>query len=169
VLRFFELLYLVVPPVIALSAVSRRRRRGGEVTRGAAVERFLFWYLVIAVGVAGVLDGLSQMFNPEATAALNHWTDSQFILELGFMNFAFGVLGLACIRARGSWRYATGVGYAIFLLLAAYYHLYDWLGNGNESAGNVGPSLWADIAVAVVLLVLCSLDARETRSRRRVS
>lgn len=163
-LKFFELLYLVLPPVVALFTLSRRRRRGEEVTREVVVERFLFWYLVLAVGVAGVLDGFSQMFDPDATAELNNWTESQFTIELGMMNFAFGVLGLCCIKARGSWRYAAGVGYSIFLLLAAYYHLHDWLGNGNDSDGNMGPSLWADIGVALALLVLCWIDSRGRRS-----
>jgi len=163
VLAFFEFLYLLVPPIVAVLALERRRRRGEIVTREAVIERFLFWYLVLAVGVAGVLDGLSQMFDGEETAELNEWTNSQFVIELGMMNFAFGLLGLACIKARGSWRYAAGIGYAIFLLLAAYYHLHDWIANDNDSDGNTGPSLWADIAVALALIALCWLDSRARR------
>ncbi|MGH2923249.1 MAG: DUF6790 family protein [Solirubrobacterales bacterium] len=162
-LEFFEFLYLLVPPIVALLALHRRRRRGEAITREAVIERFLFWYLVLAVGVAGVIDGLSQMFDPDATAELNEWAESQFTIELGMMNFAFGLLGLACIKARGSWRYAAGVGYAIFLLLAAYYHLHDWIANDNDSDGNTGPSLYADIGVALVLIALCWLDSRRPR------
>jgi peptidoglycan/LPS O-acetylase OafA/YrhL len=158
-LKLFELLYLVVPAVVGLIAVERRRRRGEEVDR---VAIFLFWYLVLAVGVAGLLDGFSQMFDPDATADLNDWPESQAFIELGMMNFSFGVLGICCIKAKGSWRYAAGVGYAIFLLLAAYYHLHDAYGNGNHSDGNTGPSLWSDIGVATLLLVLCWLDSRKS-------
>ena len=162
-LKLFELIYLVVPALVGLIAVERRSRRGELVTREDKVRIFLFWYLVLAVGGAGLLDGFSQMFDPDATADLNDWPESQAFIELGMMNFSFGVLGICCIWAKGSWRYAAGVGYSIFLLLAAYYHLHDAYGNGNHSDGNTGPSLWSDIGVALILLVLCWLDSRERR------
>jgi hypothetical protein len=168
-LKLFELAYLVVPAVVGGISLERRRRRGEQVTREVAVEHLLFWYLVLAVGVAGLLDGFSQMFDPDATADLNEWTESQAFIELGMMNFAFGVLGICCIKARGSWRYAAAVGYSIFLLLAAYYHLHDWLGNDNDSDGNMGPSLYSDIGVAIVLLVLSWLDSRRNRQVAEVS
>jgi hypothetical protein len=157
-----DLLYLVVPPLVALLAIRRRRHRGEAVAGEVVLERYLFWYLIIAVGVSGVLDGVGQMFDGEDTAELNEWAYSPFVIELGFTNFAFGVIGLLCIKVKGTWWYAAGVGYSIFLALAAYYHVYDWLGNGNDSSGNIGPTLWADIGVAVVVPVLCYFHARST-------
>jgi hypothetical protein len=160
VLGVIDFVYLVVPALVALASMRRRRHRGEEVTREIAVERFFFWYLIIAVGIAGLIAGLTQMFNGDETAELNDWVESPFVVELGMMNFTFGVLGLLCAKVKGTWWYAAGVGYALFLLLAAYYHLYDWLGNGNDSSGNTGLTVYADIGVAVVLLTLSALHAR---------
>jgi hypothetical protein len=160
VLGAVDFVYLIIPSLVALAAIRRHRHRGEEVTRDFKLDRYFFWYLVLAVGVAGVIAGLSQMFNGDDTAELNDWVDSPFVIELGMMNFAFGILGLLCIKIQGTWWYAAGVGYALFLLMAAYYHLFDWLANGNDSDGNTGLSLYADIGVAVVLLTLSALHAR---------
>ncbi|MGH7918313.1 MAG: DUF6790 family protein, partial [Candidatus Dormibacteraceae bacterium] len=64
---------------------------------------------------------------------------------------------------RGGWRHAAAVGYAIFLILAAVYHIIDAIGNHNLSAGNVGPVLWSDVGVGCILLVLTFVEMRSTR------
>ncbi len=166
-LGLFDLLYIIVPTVVALAIIRHRRRRGEEVSREVAIGIYLFWFLIFAVGVAGIFDGLSQMFNGDETAELNEWPESPFVIELGMMNFTFGVLGLLCIKIKGTWWYAAGVGYALFLLMAAYYHVFDWVANGNNSDGNTGLALYSDILAAVLLIALCVLHARGATRRER--
>jgi hypothetical protein len=165
-LAVFDLLYLVVPLVVPTIAVFMGRARGRSAGGHYVIEEFLYWLLLIGVGVAGVLDGLNQMFNGHATAKLNDWPYSPFVIELGFAVFTFGVLGLLCIRIRGTWWYATCVGWAIYLLLAAIYHVYGFVAKGNASAGNVGLVLWSDIATGATLLILCVLHARSVAMAR---
>ncbi len=60
VLVLFKLLvYVVLPPVLALIGVHRERARGDSAGGRYLIDRLLFWYLVIAVGVAGSLSKLS--------------------------------------------------------------------------------------------------------------
>ena len=159
---FKLLVYVVLPFALALMSVRRGRARGDSADGHYLLDRLLFWYLVIAVGVAGTLSGLSQMFNGEMTARLNDWPYSPFVVELGCMNLAFGLLGLLCIRIKGTWWYAVGVGYGIFMALAAYYHIYDYFAHSNTAAGNspLGIVFWTDLILAIALLVLSALHAR---------
>ena len=165
---FKLLVYVILPPALALISLRRGRARGASTERHYFLDRLLFWYLVIAVGVAGTLSGVSQMFNGEMTARLTGWPYSPFVVELGFMNLAFGVLGLLCIRIKGTWWYAVGVGYGIFMGLAAYYHIYDYFAHSNTSAGNspLGIVFWTDLILAIALLVLSALHAHTMGASR---
>lgn len=113
-----------------------------------------------SVGAAGLIDGLSQVFAGQQTARLNQWPNSPFVIELGFMSCAFGLLGILSIWVRGTWRQATAVGYGVFLLLAATYHVYDAAAKRNYSAGNLGPAPWMDVSVGIILVSLAALTAR---------
>jgi hypothetical protein len=157
-LSLFDFTYLVLPAAIALLAGWYAHHRGRPEPFG--VSRFLFWYVLIGVGAAGVLDGLSQVFYGQATARLTDWPYSPFLIELGFMNFSFGVIGLVSCWIAGGWRQAAAVGYALFLALASAYHVYDAVVNHNLSAGNVGLVLVADIGVSCLLFILTFLEMR---------
>lgn len=155
-----KLLLVVILPV-TLALITFRRSSVGAGGR-YLLDRLLFWYLVILVGGYGTLLGFSQMFNGEWTANLNGWPYSPFVIELGFANLAFGLLGLSCVRIKGTWWYAAGVAFSLYLGLAAYFHVYDFVANNNTSAGNspTNITLWTDIVGTVALLVLCALHAR---------
>ena len=167
---FKLLVYVILPPALAFISMRRGRARGDGTEEHYFLDRLLFWYLVIAVGVAGTLSGISQMFNGEMTARLTGWPYSPFVVELGFMNLAFGILGLLCIRIKGTWWYAVGVGYGIFMGLAAYYHIYDYFAHSNTSAGNspLGIVFWTDLLLAVALLGLSAVHAYSVRTRQEI-
>lgn len=137
----FDLVCLVLPALVALGAGWGAHRRGQSKPFGA--QCFFFWYVVIGVGAAGLIDGLSQVFAGQQTASLNQWPNSPFVIELGFMSCAFGLLGILSIWVRGTWRQATAVGYGVFLLLAALYHVYDAAANRTTRPATLGqPSGW---------------------------
>ena len=95
-----KLLLVVILPVTLALISFRRRRTGGAADWRYLLDRLLFWYLVILVGGYGVLLGISQTLNGEWTARLNGWQYSPFVVELGYANLAFGILGLLCIRIK---------------------------------------------------------------------
>jgi hypothetical protein len=160
----FHLLLILLPFV--LGAVHVLRRRPPRPTRWV-VETFLLYYLVIGVGAQGLLAGMQQIFASERVAAYVGWPDSPFVHELGSMNLAFGVLGVLCIWVRGGWWNAAAIGYSLFLLMAAAGHIRDAALNDNTSAGNVGPTLWADIYLPAVILGLLAARDRLGRARPR--
>ena len=167
---FKLLVYVILPLILALIGTWRERTRGDSTGVRYLVDQLLFWYLVIAVGVAGTISGFSQMFNGEMTARLNDWPYSPFVVELGFMNLAFGILGLLCVRIKGTWWYAAAVGYGIFMGLAAYYHIYDFVAHSNTAAGNspLGIVFWTDLLLAVALLALSAVHAYLARTSQEI-
>lgn len=156
-LAIAHLLFILLPPVLASLHLGLSR---GWPDRRRAVECFLVYHLVIGVGVQGVSAGLKQVWDGEAVAAYVGWSYSPFVREVGFSNLAFGVLGLLAPWCRGSWRDAAGVGYSVFLLLAAGGHLRSLLDDGNLSIGNAGPTLWSDLYLPAVILGLLVLRRR---------
>jgi hypothetical protein len=158
----FHLLLILLP--LALGAVHVLRRRSPHPVRWVA-ETFLLYYLVIGVGVQGLLAGMQQLFASERVAEYVGWPDSPFVHELGSMNLAFGLLGVLCIWVRGTWWHATAIGYSLFLAMAAGGHIADLVVNDNTSAGNVGPTLWADIYLPVAILGLLAVRHWLDRAR----
>ncbi|MDP2013850.1 MAG: hypothetical protein Q8L05_06450 [Actinomycetota bacterium] len=152
-LAAFHIAFIVLPFLMALLL---RRHTQPYVTR--LFDSFLF----IGVGVQGILDGLQQMTGGEEVAQYVGWAYSPFVGELGTMNFAFGVLGLIAPWASRGWKIATALGYGMFLAWAAVGHISDAI-SGDDSIGNIGPTLWSDVVIAAALLVLGLL----TRDRER--
>lgn len=120
------------------------------------VDIYLLNFLWIGVGMQATIAGLMQIFKGEKSAAYLNWPYSPFVHEVGYANLAFGILGLLCLVITGTWWAATGIGYSIFLLCAAWGHVYDLVVNKNYSLGNLGPTLWSDILIPFALLLLIS-------------
>ena len=162
------MLFLVVPlfsvliPLVHLF-VSKRPR-----TRQRVVELMLLYALVLNVGVIGVFLGfIPHVFFADQTARLIGWAPgSPFQYEVGIHDAAWGLLGFLCLWMRGSFWIATGLGWAVFNLAAAYGHLRDALVEGNHAPYNVLP-MFSDAFIAAWLLVLVYLYCRWCRKRER--
>ncbi len=144
----FHVLLILVPPLSAYV-----HQLIGHA--GLAYPHLLLRHLVfIGVGVQGAAAGLKQIFAGQSVAAYTGWTFSPFVAELGLMNLSYGVLGLIAPFASRGWMVAAALGYGIFLLGAAIGHVHDMATTGNLSLGNAGPTLWSDILIPLVLLIL---------------
>ncbi|AHE98299.1 DUF6790 family protein [Thioalkalivibrio paradoxus] len=145
----FHILFLLIPPVSAALWWHHRRNIGARY-RPILLKHLVF----VGVGVQGFMAGLKQIFTGESIAAYLDWAYSPFVAELGLMNLSFGILGLIAPFASRGFLIATSLGYGIFLIGAATGHLYDVINTGNLALGNIGPTLWSDILIPLVLLWL---------------
>jgi hypothetical protein len=109
---------------------------------------------------------LLHLFAPDFTARQIGWaTGSPFQFENAIGDLSFGVLGLLCIWLRGRFWLAVVVGSAIQLLGDAYGHVYQLVVNHDQAPDNVGPILYSDALIPVVLIAL--LVALKTFERQR--
>jgi hypothetical protein len=108
------------------------------------------WFVLWSVGVRLLLAGLRQIFQPRYTAQviLSLKSEESLILvrELGFANFAIGLVGLGT-AAYPSWRPAAALAGGVFYALAGINHVLQPHRSKLESIAMVS-DLWA----AAVLL-----------------
>ncbi len=131
-------------------------------TRGRVAEVALLYILPCNVGLTGILSFLGHAFRVDEIARGIGWPPgSPFQFEVAVANLAFGVLGLVCIGRRGGFWLATGLGYSVFLLGAAYGHIRDIFLSHNSAVYNAGPVLYlGDIAMPILILTLLFLYGR---------
>jgi hypothetical protein len=106
------------------------------------------WFVFWAVGLRLLIAGLSQVFKPETTAGILGIKDSASLIvvkELGFANFAMGVLGTASLWFPG-WVNAAALAGSVFLGLAGVNHLLKGERNAKENIAMI-----SDLAIAGVL------------------
>jgi hypothetical protein len=143
---------------IAVSLIRQRR----ELSRLKVVETILFYFLVINVGLSGLLAFYGHVFMADKVARTIGWAPgSPFQFEVAAANLAFGVLGLLCIRFRDNFWLATGIGNSTFLFGAAYIHIREIIVAGNDAVNNAGPVLYiGDIAIPSLILILLLARAK---------
>lgn len=121
----------------------------------SVVETFLFYFLVIDVGGAGVFAFTGHFFRSDEVAGYIGWpAGNPFQKEVAFANLALSVLGFMCIWIRGHFWTATVVSVSVFLLGAAVVHVVELVREGNVQPGNAGAVLFADVAKPLVLIGL---------------
>lgn len=116
------------------------------------VELFLLYQLVFSVGLTSLLAFYGLTFMTDFVAAFSGWPTCPFAKLLGNVNLAFATLGILCIWIRGDFWLATILGSSIWLLGDAVTHLLDMVYNHNYAEGNVGATLYTDLAIPLVLL-----------------
>ena len=137
------------------------------------------WAIILAyaiffnVGVSGIVAFYMHAFRAAETAALIGWpAGNPFQFEVACTNLAFGVLGLLCLWMGANFRLATILGYSIFLLGAAVGHIEQLIEFNNQSPGNAGAPLFADIIIPMVLMILWTVQfviARRSREKKLLS
>lgn len=129
------------------------------------VETFLLWWIVVTIGVAGIVGGLFHLFDGPSVAREIGFTrgDGGFQTEVGFGDLALGVAAVLCIWIRDRYWLAILVVAAISLWGDAYGHIHQAVVNNNHDPDNTGPVLYCDIVFPLVGLML--YGARE-RLRR---
>lgn len=151
-------IFVVVSIVGALAHLAIRR----PASRAAIIDIFLLYSLVFNIGFIGFFFGfIPHVFFADYAAETIGWqTGSHFQYEVGIHDGAWGILGFLCIWIRGHFWLATGLGWSLFMLGAAYGHLLDTIQNANYAPNNFF-MIFVDALVAVLLLGLLALKYRE--------
>lgn len=154
-----RVLFAVVAVMTAITVVGATVQLGRRPTTRTAAgisETILEWYLPSVVGVVGIFAFAGHAFVAGQVAAFIGWETSPFQFEVAIANLALGVLGLLCLRWRGGFWLATGIGEAMWLVGDAVGHLRDMAQRQNYAPGNAG-SAYADLVFGLLTLVLVIL------------
>jgi hypothetical protein len=134
-------------------------RRGMTCRRGA--EIFLVWFLAIMVGIVGIWSFIGHtVFAAQVAQGIGWPPGNPFQTEVALTNLAFGILGLLSVKITGSFRLATIIGFAIFMIGAGIGHIYQFVVFNDIAPGNVGIPLYLDFIVPLILFVLYLLATR---------
>jgi hypothetical protein len=163
---------LILTVLAPIGAWIHLRRHPEPRSRERSLRTFLLWWLVVPIGLAGVLGAAYHVFDGPAIAEEIGFTrgDGGFQFENAMGDLAIGVTGLLCLRFRN-----PAFWLAVLLVTAiqyygdAYGHVYQWIENDNTKQGNVGPPLWLDLIVPTVGLALYAAHQRATRAPARVT
>ena len=146
------ILFLLVLAASGLHLLLLKKGRDGR----RVIEIFLMYFLVLFVGISGIMGFIGHVFMPDRIAKAIGWASgSPFQFEVAMADLAFGILGIMCIWLKGHFWTATGIGSSIFFLGAAYGHSKALLVENNTAVYNSGPVLYiGDMLVPLIVLSL---------------
>lgn len=156
------MIYVLYLLVALLGAVVHLWRHPDDRVPARAVEVVLVWWIVVTIGVAGIVGGLFHLFDGPAIAKEIGFTrgDGGFQTEVGFGDLALGVAAVLCIWFRDRYLLAVIVMAAISLWGDAYGHIHQEVVNDNHDPDNTGPILYTDILIPLVAIVLYAARER---------
>jgi len=118
------------------------------------MELFLL-YLLIGIGISGILAYIAHVFYAANTAAYIGWpAGSPFQYEVGVANLGLGILGILCIWARRNFWLATIIINGAFAWGIAYGHVAQMIKLLNYNPGNAGIVFWIDLLIPLITFVL---------------
>jgi hypothetical protein len=160
-------IYVLYAVIALLGAGVQLWRHPGERQGARALEVVLVWWIVVTIGVAGIVGALFHLFDGPNIAREIGFTrgDGGFQTEVGFGDLALGVAAVLCVWFRDRYLLAIVVVAAISLWGDAYGHIHQEVANDNHDPDNTGPVLYADILFPLVAVVLYA--ALERLRRRR--
>lgn len=132
-------------------------------TKNAAVESFLSYYMLFAIGLNNLVNFVFHVFFGDMAAEFIGWANSPFQLEVGFASLGIGIAGVLAFRAGLPFRFATLIPPAVFSLGAAGGHVYQMITEHNYSPGNVGLVLPSDIIIPIIGFVLLWLSYKHPK------
>jgi hypothetical protein len=146
-------LFFAAIALLGAAVHAHRERHKGP---ARALEIFLVWWMVVAVGVAAIFGAMFHLFDGPSTAREIGYTngDGGFQTEVAFADLAIGVLGVLCSRFRDGFLLAAVIAVSIAYLGNAYGHLHQEAVHDNHDPDNTGLLLWSDFIVPLVAIAL---------------
>ncbi len=116
------------------------------------------WMALFPLGVTGIYAFVMHAFYPQIADAAIGWSASPFEYEVAVADLALGVVAVLSFNASFGFRLAAVLANVIFLLGAAFNHIYLMLVQGNYDVGNAGSWLWLDDLVLPLIMLLCIIS-----------
>jgi hypothetical protein len=115
--------------------------------------------LVFAVGVGGLIAGIGHtVFRDQVADSLGWPKGNPFQLEVGFADFAIGVVGIMSAWYSGRFWLAAIVVVSVFLLCDAIGHVVEMVRSRNLAPGNAGFAFWWDLLLPALLITLYAVQ-----------
>lgn len=161
---FFLSIYVVgiISTMIHIIALPEPARNKAKI-----IELILLYQLIFSIGITSLVAFFGLTFLDQYIAKYTDWPACPFQQELANVNLAFGVLGILCIWFDTPFWMATIIGFSIWIFGDGIHHLYEAYVNKNFSSGNIGPMLYTDLIVPIVLIVLLYLHRASSKSSDR--
>jgi hypothetical protein len=152
-------IYVAYTLIAVVGAGVQLWRDPGKRTAEGAIDVVLLWWIVVTIGVGGVVGGLFHLLDGPDIAREIGFTrgDGGFQTEVGFGDLALGLAALLCVRFRDRYWLAILIVAAISLWGDAYGHIHQEVANDNHDPDNTGPILYADILFPLIGLTLYAL------------
>jgi hypothetical protein len=149
-------IYLFYAAVALVGAAVHLWRHPQDREAPRALSVVLLWWLVVPIGLAGIVGGLFHLFDGPQIAREIGFTrgDGGFQTEVGFGDLALGVAAVLCIWFRDRYWLAVIVVAAISLWGDAYGHIHQAIEYDNHDVDNTGPILYTDIAFPLIAVAL---------------
>ena len=126
-----------------------------EVTLHIVLYTFLLWFLVIGIGITGIIAFSGHFFSADEIAEKIGWPKGNpFQREIAFTNLGIGIAGVLCFFFRDGFWLAVIVMYSVFSIGAGFGHIHEQKKNENTSEYNTGAVVAFDLLMPVVLIVL---------------
>ena len=120
-----------------------------------STHTFLLWFLVIGIGITGIIAVSGHFFNADEIAEKIGWPKGNpFQREIAFSNLGIGIAGVLCFFFRDGFWLAVIVMYSVFSIGAGIGHIYEQKKNENMSEYNTGAVVAFDLLMPVVLIAL---------------
>jgi hypothetical protein len=158
-------IYVLYALVAVLGAAIHLWRHPADRAPGRAAEVGFVWWVVVTIGVAGIVGAGFHLFDGPAIAREIGFTrgDGGFQTEVAFGDLALGVAAVLCIRFRDRYLLAVLLVATISLWGDAYGHIHQEVANDNHDPDNTGPVLYADLLFPLVAIALYAVRERLTR------
>jgi hypothetical protein len=162
-------IYVVYAVVAVLGATVHLWRHPADRAAGQAAEVALIWWLVVTIGVAGIVGAGFHLFDGPDIAREIGFTrgDGGFQTEVGFGDLALGVVAVLATWFRDRFLLAVVIVATISLWGDAYGHIHQAAVNDNHDPDNAGPVLYADILFPIVAVALYAVRERLRLAGRR--
>jgi hypothetical protein len=130
------------------------------VTVSVVAAELLKWYFLISIGFSLMFAGIIHALKGDFVARRLKWpVGSPFQKEVGYWDFAAGVMAVFAFWRHGEFWLAVTIINVIFWTLAGILHVYEWAKNRNRQIDNALPAIM-NLVVAATLLVLYFFTAR---------
>jgi hypothetical protein len=127
-------------------------------------SEIILMYVLGVSGAIGMFNFVTHtMFAGDVATSIGWPAGNPFQTEVGFANFAIGIVGFACFWRYDFWLPAV-IAKAVFAWGAGLTHVLDIVGTGNLASNNAGPILAWDFLLPMVMVALYML-ARPARDR----